>query len=147
MTETVHFEVGDVWSDGFYTRTVLVVYERDVMVACEWPDGRQAFVLPKRLFSEGRCGQLEQAGNGVSLVPLGTAGDDRVPADQVTEARDKQILARNDPNEIERHWGRPLAICPDGHRCTRDAEWGHPCDRDERGDYECERLTAHEDGG
>lgn len=62
MTETVDFKVGDVWSDGFYTRTVLVVYDRDVMVACEWPEpgsaGRQAFVLPKRLFREGRCGRL-----------------------------------------------------------------------------------------
>lgn len=58
----IEFEVGDVWRDAMYTRTILAVYDRDVLVVCEWagsdrPVPRQTLVLPKRLFAEHRCGE------------------------------------------------------------------------------------------
>jgi hypothetical protein len=51
------FVVGDAWRDGYCTRTLLAVYDRDVLVVCEPFDGdRSTLSLPKRLFTEGRCG-------------------------------------------------------------------------------------------
>lgn len=55
MTE---FEVGDVWQDYVGTRTILAVYDRDVLVLWQPRNAyRDTLLLPKRLFAEQRCGR------------------------------------------------------------------------------------------
>lgn len=49
---------GDIWEDHIGRRTIIAVYDRDVLVAWEAFSGpRDLLTLPKRLFTEGRCGQ------------------------------------------------------------------------------------------
>jgi hypothetical protein len=50
------FAVGDVWRDSIGTRTILAVYDRDLLIIYEFDGGRSMLTLPKRLFVEGRCG-------------------------------------------------------------------------------------------
>lgn len=53
------FEVGDVWEDHIGTRTIIAVYERDVLVRWQPHAGAgDGLVLPQRLFNEGCCGTL-----------------------------------------------------------------------------------------
>jgi hypothetical protein len=52
--------VGDVWDDGTGLRSILAVYDRDMLVEWEPHDpaaSRDMLILPKRLFAEGRCGR------------------------------------------------------------------------------------------
>jgi len=51
-----NYAVGDVWRDHIGTRTILAVYERDLLVVYEFEGGRSTLTLPKWLFAQGRCG-------------------------------------------------------------------------------------------
>jgi hypothetical protein len=56
------FEVGDVWQDQLGTRTVLAVYDREVLVVWQPKSAdRDTLLLPKRLFAEGKCGYCVEA--------------------------------------------------------------------------------------
>lgn len=61
----------ETWSNGWQTWKVLADYGKTLLIAYEWEtadgqSGRDLLTLPRRLFSEGKCGMAEPIDTGES---------------------------------------------------------------------------------